>query len=353
MTLDNDAPAQGTYLDGRTARGDPAWITLAPASIVITGADGARLADWPRSGVVRTDAYADSSTGPDSATFRCGRGSARLHITDAATLAQLRAAGILKPRAAGWSARVWAGIAGGIAVALVVAGVLVDQLPALLVPFVPRSAERYWSSAIQAAVSTGSKFCVSPRGDAALAVLMQRLSSAAGVVPTPPFYVLDTPLINAFTLPDGRIIILRGLIDKAQDPDELAGVLAHELGHVHRRDPTREMLRGMELNMLARSLGWGGNLAGQMAALSYGRKAEAAADASALRTLRAAHLRADGLSRFFTLLLGTHRGDGFPGFLSDHPTTSSRAEALRVGHEGEAAMDAASWAAVRGICVDK
>ena len=142
---------------------------------------------------------------------------------------------------------------------------------------------------------------------------------------------------------------MRGLIDKAGSPEELSGVLAHEIGHVRRHDPTREMLRGLALNMVARSLGWGTSVASQMAALSYGRRAEASADASAVTTLRRAGLRTDGLRRFFQRLQ-SDAGDAPLPFLSDHPATSRRIAALPADITGSPALTPQQWGAVRAAC---
>ncbi len=126
------------------------------------------------------------------------------------------------------------------------------------------------------------------------------------MTPAPPVVVRDNRLVNAFTLPDGEIVVMRGLIDAAQDGDEVSGVLAHEMGHVQHRDPAREMLRRIGLNMTARSLGWGGNLAGALTGLSYGRRAEARADDAALVTLSRAGLR--GCRRSCRTIRGRGRG---------------------------------------------
>jgi len=180
--------------------------------------------------------------------------------------------------------------------------------------------------------------------------VVARLAGAAGVSPAPPVVVLNDRMVNAFTLPDGEIVVMRGLIDTAQDGDEVAGVLAHEMGHVQHRDATREMLRRIGLNMTARSLGWGGNLAGTLTVLSYDRQAEARADDAALATLSRAGLRADGLGRFMALL-EVHGGDGgMPSFLPDHPGTGSRAARLARPAVGARAFDGAAWQAVRSVC---
>jgi len=344
------APADAVFFDGQTAAGQPVLARLGDTSLVIHSMDGISLASWPRADLIRTDADAADEAFGAHATLRAGRGPQRLQIHDPDLLAELRQVGLIRTSSSAWSTRRWGALGAGFLVALAIAAVLIDQLPSLALPLVPHSLERGWSAGLQAALSSGSRRCRSPQGTAALSLLIGRLSAAAGITPAPGFAVIANPMINAFTLPDGRIVILQGLIKEVQDPDELSGVLAHELGHVRKRDPTREMLRALELNMLARSIGWGGNVAGQMAALSYGRKAEAAADASALQTLRAAHLRADGLSRFFTLLLQSTSDDALPAFLSNHPTTANRAADLQASGEGETAMDAPDWAAVRRIC---
>ncbi|KAH2840384.1 hypothetical protein KXW36_001407, partial [Aspergillus fumigatus] len=54
--------------------------------------------------------------------------------------------------------------------------------------------------------------------------------------------VLATPVPNAFALPGGKVFVLQGLLDKAESPDELAGILAHELGHLKHHDNMRGLI---------------------------------------------------------------------------------------------------------------
>ncbi len=338
--------AHAVYFDGRTAAGENVYAILSGADLALRRLSGETLDPWPVAELKRTDPDAPAGT----ATFRLGRGAERLTILDSLLLEQLRGAGVMRDPSQLRGPRSWGLLLGGLAVAVGFGGLLIDQLPSLALPFVPRAVERSWSTAIENVLSADSRTCVSPAGQSALDGLLARLSTGAGIDHTPHLSVIDSPVVNAFTLPDGRIVLLRGLIDKAQDADELSGVVAHELGHVSRRDPTRAMLRALELNMLANAVGWGGDVAGQMAALSYGRRAEAAADASALRTLRAAGLRADGLTRFFKLLHAETGGDALPAFLSDHPATGDRARALDTGSEGETALPPRDWAAAKAMC---
>ena len=78
----------------------------------------------------------------------------------------------------------------------------------------------------------GGKTCGNPAGSAAFYKLMQELSTAAGIDTPVRADVLNTPVPNAFALPGGKVYLFNGLLAKAENPDEIAGVLAHEFGHV-------------------------------------------------------------------------------------------------------------------------
>jgi Zn-dependent protease with chaperone function len=333
-----------TLFDGKTALGRPVLARVEPPILCLTSTDGENLEVWSLAALVRCDRDA-----PVGAAVLRQDGPARLAISDAALLSELRLAGVDLGQDPGWGPRRWAAFVAAFAGSLALGAILIDQLPALAAPFVPPALERGWSTTIEQVLAADSHRCTSPAGTAALDGLMARLSAAAGLQRQPALTVLDTGLVNAFTLPDGRILLLRGLIDAAASPDEVSGVLAHEIGHVRRHDPTRETLRAMALNMLARSLGWGSSVASQMAALSYGRRAEAAADASAVLTLRQAGLRADGLRSFF-VRLQARLGDGDLQFLSDHPATSRRIEVLPSDEIGAPALTPRAWQAVRTDC---
>ncbi len=108
-----------------------------------------------------------------------------------------------------------------------VAILLVDRLPSLALSFVPPALEHQWSSGIEAVLETGIRRCEAPAGLAALDGLITTLARAARISPVPGFVVLNDERVNASTLSNGRLVILHGLIAKAADADEVAGVLAH------------------------------------------------------------------------------------------------------------------------------
>lgn len=66
------------------------------------------------------------------------------------------------------------------------------------------------------------------------------------------FYVVDDPSLNAFALPGGHVYVNRGLVERTSDVSELAGVLAHEIGHVAARHGAESLQRHLRTRSMAR-----------------------------------------------------------------------------------------------------
>ncbi len=323
------------FFDGVQAQAYAACLAVTGGAISITGPDGALLARWALRGLrVVID--------PDgAATVRHGRDPARLVVDDPAGLAALRSALPAARFKPGWMAA----LAGCLAVlALLAAFVL--AAPDMLAPLVPAAWDRALGRAAESAAMVGHRRCVDAAGQAALDGLLARL----GPVPAR-IVVSDDGTVNAFALPGNRILLPRGMIQGVADGDELAGVLAHEMGHLVHRDALRGVLRSTGLHLAAAALGWGGfdtaGLAGDLASLSFSRAAEARADAFAVSALRQAGLRADGLGRF---LAENEHGAALPGFLSDHPASAERQRVTKAGPDGNPAFSQAEWRAIRAMC---
>ncbi len=154
--------------------------------------------------------------------------------------------------------------------------------------------------------------------------------------------VLDDPKqINAFAVPGGHVYIYTGLLQLAENEAEVAGVLAHELGHVVGRHSANQLGAQMGLAMLA-SIALGeqpGELAKLTAQLlnastmaAFSREDEEEADKYGLRYAAAAGYSPAGLESFFRKLLALE-GDGhrgvFEGLLASHPATEERIALLR------------------------
>jgi predicted Zn-dependent protease len=142
----------------------------------------------------------------------------------------------------------------------------------------------------------------------------------------------DTP--NAFALPGGIIVVHTGLIAATKSAEELAGVLAHEVQHVERRHSLRRIIKDMGLRGL-----WafvtgdlGSSVAGQAAleltSLSFSRDDEREADERGFDALVRAGIDPAGMPAFFQTL-GQIAGGPVPAFLSTHPPSEDRDQALR------------------------
>ncbi len=167
--------------------------------------------------------------------------------------------------------------------------------------------------------------------------------------------VLPGSAVNAFAALGGRIYLFDGLIQQARSPEELAGVLAHEIEHVRRR----HILQGVITSLLT----WGavagaGNGAGvatgpdaayRLLSLKFGRDKEAEADELGLQRLRRARVDPTALAQFFTRL---GQMSSPPPLLSNHPSSDDREvlAARSAGYPTEPVLDAADWDRLRRIC---
>ena len=212
----------------------------------------------------------------------------------------------------------------------------------------------------------GDRACESPAADAALARLTARIGAPRPLNVT----VADWPFANAFAGPGGEIVLTRGLIETASGPDEVAGVLAHEMGHVAHHHPTKALLRYYGVSLLAGSLGGrSAELADVGLALASTRDAEREADAHALKALAAADVSTAGLSAFFERQMkGGTKPDGQAeerlrqvlaeagSWARTHPPDAERLETIRaagVSARTRPAMTAADWAALKAACLSR
>jgi predicted Zn-dependent protease len=147
--------------------------------------------------------------------------------------------------------------------------------------------------------------------------------------------VIDDPNINAANAGGGEFQITTGLLAKAND-DQLRGVLAHEIAHDDLGHVARAQTLGTGLNIgviLLEQLFPGSGLvtpiAGALIANSYSRSEELAADRHGVEILRRAGYSKEVMIDTLTWLARSSAGDSGGGFLSTHPGTEARLDALR------------------------
>ncbi len=257
------------------------------------------------------------------------------------------------------SARPWFGAAG--VAGMIVAGVWLSGFsPAsALARMLPDPAREMLGDSVVASMTRGRATCVAPGGVAALEKLTAKLSAAVETGQRFKVVVVDWDVLNAFATPGERIVLTRGLIETAQKADEVAGVLAHEMGHGIELHPETGIVRGIGLAAAAELvLGGAGGLANiglMLTQMSYSREAEREADGHALSILKGAQVSPDGLLAFFDRVTDMEEregGAGGIGVLRSHPQTQERRAVVAAAERYAAtpALDAADWAALRSIC---
>ncbi|MBV9346529.1 MAG: M48 family metallopeptidase [Pseudolabrys sp.] len=360
----------GIFFDGAVSARQEAKIALGDTALHVTNPDGRLLAEWPFGEIEEVAA-------PDGVLRLARRNSgllARLEIRDAALATAIDERAEAVDRSGSIHRRQRASvIAWSVAatVSLVLLGYYgVPALAERLAPLVPPEVERRLGAAVDMQVrgmldknNLGEGFeCGArpgePPGKAAFEKMFGRLERAAALpVPLRPS-VIRREEANAIALPGGRIYVFEGLIAKAENPDEVAGVIAHELGHVANRDNTTTLLQGAGLSLLfgmvlGDFVGGGAVVlaARTLLQLSYSRDVELGADRYAARLMD----KAGGEVRALGTMLERIGGATEPGakILLDHPETKARVAAINaVAPKGTPVpfLDAAEWAAMRRIC---
>ncbi|HYR95967.1 MAG TPA: M48 family metalloprotease [Candidatus Binatus sp.] len=150
------------------------------------------------------------------------------------------------------------------------------------------------------------------------------------------FFVVQHPALNAFAVPGGYIFVFSGLLARIDSDDELAGVLAHEIGHVSGHHILRQQqegqvwtaaaLLGVLLSAVNPVIGAGAIAAAQTAQLKYSREFEQEADYLGLRYATESGYDPHALGSFFKTLLAEQRINpaGVPAYMLTHPITEDR-----------------------------
>jgi Zn-dependent protease with chaperone function len=192
--------------------------------------------------------------------------------------------------------------------------------------------------------------------------LAQRIMEASDVPQRDDIWItiVDAPIPNAFALPDDSIIVTDDLIQVAESPDEVTGVLAHEIAHIERNHVMKNIIRQLGAGIFF-DVVFGGAGAGQaiavasvnLAGLRYSRGDEAEADARGLDYLEAAGIDTGGLARLFDRFQEIEHDSGeLPTLLSSHPATPARAAAARArSRRGlHPSLSERDWRIVRQAC---
>lgn len=238
-------------------------------------------------------------------------------------------------------------------------------VPALSGPLAratPVSMERRMGANFETQIGALFPVCRNPAAQDVLDRLGARVAAGADSAFDIRVSAVEAPMVNAFALPGGAVMVTDDLIRDAQSPDELAAVIAHEVAHVEKRHVMQAVWRDLGAGMLLDLVVGGGSGAGQQAVILGGqltsrrhdRAAELEADARGQELLHQAGLSSRGMATFFDRLARTSGGgrlEEAAEFINTHPASSRRMRAARAAERsGAPALTDAEWRTVRAAC---
>ena len=345
------------YFDGVSSRRRTVTLTLSERLEIAE--DKQAPAAWDYGDIRRVDSPAGvlrlgSVTAPPLA---------RLEIRDAALAADL----VLRCARIDDNATGRRGIAAivgwSLAAAASIVAVVLFGLPLIadrLAPLVPEAFERRLGDVADSQVRTifDAKACDNEAGQKAFVKLVTAIREAAGLDTSVQSGVLSSSVPNAFALPGGKVYLFDGLLAKAENPDEIAGVLAHELGHLRHRDSMRKLIHDGGTSFLIGLLF--GDITGSSALIfgsrtlvtsSHSREAETDADSFAIDVMHRLGRPAKPTGELLLRVTGKE-GKGL-SIISSHPMSEDRLARMSRRDRpasGPPLLTAQEWQALKSIC---
>jgi len=209
-----------------------------------------------------------------------------------------------------------------------------------------------------ASVASNRNICINEAGVKALQKLAKNLSANQNIDTKFDVQVLDFHFVNAFSVPGFHVVLAKGLLDAAKTPDEVAGVLAHEMAHSIEHHPTAGLLTEIGISVIfAAAFGSSPDFGVQMLNFSYSRKYEFEADKVGTHLLNQANISATGLINFFkTLNEDTTHLDKYLKYISTHPPSQERIDQIKQLDEttnAKPSLTPKEWKDLQNICQDK
>jgi Zn-dependent protease with chaperone function len=346
------------YFDGTSSR--RGIVSLSFGDVLEIREDGAAPVTWTYEDIRQADGPAGMLR------LRCLSAPplARLEIRDEALTAELasRCAHLGENRMGGGTVAKIVGLSVAASASIVM--LVLYALPFAadrLAPLVPKAFERRVGEAseVQIKAMFGDHVCSRAAGQAAYAKLLKQLRAAAGLDTDVQSTVLATEIPNAFALPGGKVYLFNALLAKAQNPDELAGVLAHELGHLRHRDNMRGMIYNGGTSFLIGLLF--GDVTGSSALIfasrslvtaSYSRESEHDADSVTIEVMHKLGRSPKPMGELLFRVTGKEGGRSL-SILSGHPLTEDRLQRMTAEDRpssGPPLLTAEEWTALKAIC---
>lgn len=358
MASDVAGEFAGLYSDGATAAARRVTVRFRDEALEISGEDGSILVVWSFGALV--------SSGPLERGEPANLGNralpdARLFIDSPQFVDQLLAAAPHLTRGAE-RVRVLLPLIAALAVIAALIGAVWASgwsPAASIANLIPDTMRRMMGEHVVRFMTTGKPACTAGGGGAALDKLVLRLNEGTDGSDHFSVIVADVGMVNAFAAPGERIVVSRQLIDFVHSPEELAGIIAHEMGHGILRHPETGLVRSMGISAIITLFSGGdagqlGNLGSLLLQFSYTREAERQADRQALTIMRRAELPAEPFAEFFDRLRKTE-GDWSGGVIdifSTHPSLPERIDTVKgqPSYPHRTLLSGEEWQQLRSIC---
>lgn len=214
---------------------------------------------------------------------------------------------------------------------------IISNLAGLATYLVPQKVERKLGQLVIAQMETEFKPCDDKAAIASLQKITTRLEQFTGESNMhPDIYLFKSRIPNAFSLPGQKIAVLSAFLNEATSENEIAAVMAHEMGHMAKRDSLEGFIESQGITIIAGMIGASGSY-GDMAKfasfvqnMKYSRQKEFRADEYGSLLLIKAGYSPQGLSSFLSRMDKKDDENGWGDsakyieFLSTHPDTKER-----------------------------
>ena len=328
---------QGYYLDGRNATRHPITIQLTTTALHILKTDG-NTTRWPYAEIAQTQGAYEG----EQVRLEYGTPLPQTVIVEDSTfltamqqVAASSATHFHGPRQR--PLRVRLTILAGIALLGVTAAFYVWGIPGLatfLAPRIPASWEEQLGISVLEQLAPLASRCLDQNRLPAIESIVTRLSRA---MPDSLYHirltVVDRPVMNAFALPGGQVVVFRDLLEATETPEQFAGALAHELQHIYKQHSTRAIIEQASTSFLIAAvsgdftgaLAYGIEGARVLGVLRYSRLHEDEADREGLLLLQTIGIDPGEMIAFYHVMEAQHPHDPVAlSYLSTHPHTDDR-----------------------------
>ncbi len=141
--------------------------------------------------------------------------------------------------------------------------------------------------------------------------------------------VFDNKMVNAFSIPGGYILVSKGLLNFVDSPEELAGVLAHEMGHIEKQHIIKKIIKEFGLAILTKGDRYAlGEVSKTLTSTGFDRKQEKEADNYAFELLEKTNINPHVMASFFRRIIKPNdESEEKLDFLSTHPNSTARMRA--------------------------